>query len=898
MKKKKFSICVYIVNIAMLFFPWIEIGAERYNLLMFAIRMHSLGTKALIEQAGLGRLSIEEISGFKLGITVELIMFLLFVIFCLGYIVTLLKEKHWRFDAAALCTAIACVAFNGFGYTILALCSNSIFAMVFPVVFMVLTAFELLIGGAIEAWDDMVKENRRIQQREEDYKKEVKERLGEEKKYTSLYYHVVWKNFKKNWRDYFLLLASSLIVFSFILAGFGMQSILSAEHSDEDMFLFKGIGTIVFNALVPLGIISVFIIVLLLFYYLKCRAKNYGVFLTLGMRKKNLYYFVAVEFIVGITIILLAGGIIGYGIIFLVTKESSKVMSVALHMADAGILTYLKAVAVILVTFLVSAMATRDIFYSFNIGQSADLRAIREKMPGRVRKLLFVVGIAICVYCVCSYSRISNYEGIRYLAECFLGIFLVLRYGAADYLIRERKKQKYLNKLLDHSELYHKSKTGTGYMAALTIVQICILFYFPTQIISTMIAEDAEQLYPYDIVCFADEGDDTFFEELKSKYDLEIDIYPMVRVSNMNCLDNKFFGSLPVQGQHIGISETTYHELKRKLDPDYDKKSLGLDKEGESVYIVHQQDKTVRAQPVDYEDVVQPILHVGEPSQASYTIYSIDPNYYPRVVKGEEIGSLIGCFHQGGKENIIVFSDEFFEVAKDMWKTRDANTGDIFMSEEEKIPGETLRQGPARLVLINAAEKDITNVVSEVSVFAEEHEYNQPFNLVDRMNGVKTYDSSIKNYYDKQTAVKNLETERIMKIMMNAMVLLVFFIISIILICIKMLTESEMNQKRAEFLTCMGMREKARIRLLRKEIFIYYFILPTILAAITAAGFAAAVFIARMYTIEDILNYLKIMMPYAGIYFVGYAGILWILVTAYVHRVERSSYERKELRKL
>ena len=85
--------------------------------------------------------------------------------------------------------------------------------------------------------------------------------------------------------------------------------------------------------------------------------------------------------------------------------------------------------------------------------------------------------------------------------------------------------------------------------------------------ISAKIAQKPEGLFPYDFVCMATEADETFWKQLQEKYDVKFQEYPMVRVTNVDNsekLDDARAVIMP-QGQHIGISETTYKELNKAL---------------------------------------------------------------------------------------------------------------------------------------------------------------------------------------------------------------------------------------------------------------------------------------------------------------------------------------------
>lgn len=96
------------------------------------------------------------------------------------------------------------------------------------------------------------------------------------------------------------------------------------------------------------------------------------------------------------------------------------------------------------------------------------------------------------------------------------------------------------------------------------------------------------------------------------------------------------------QGQQIGISETTYRALKRangqtpKLSPN------ALDANGNKVYLVHQQDRSVKAQPVDWSyGKKKPFLHIGIPCEgfSMFRAKLDSPTYIQRTIAGEELAA-------------------------------------------------------------------------------------------------------------------------------------------------------------------------------------------------------------------------------------------------------------------
>lgn len=377
-------------------------------------------------------------------------------------------------------------------------------------------------------------------------------------------------------------------------------------------------------------------------------------------------------------------------------------------------------------------------------------------------------------------------------------------------------------------------------------------------------------------MCIADEEDDSFFRRLEEEYELELDTYPMVRVTASDKTQEKesaFEGS-PAQGQHIGISESTYHILKKQRDKEYKEQPLGLDEAGEEIYIVHQQDKSMKAMPTDWRDSrKRPFLHIGQPCEW-YNSLKPEIVFPPRKIKGEEIASLTGCFRQGWIENLIVFSDAYFAEAQEMWKFTNIYSGKKIENEEERILDVTIRQGPTKLVLIRAQETDIAALEKEMEKFRANHSYDERF------------DSEVLSCYSKRAAVDDLKTERMMKIVVNLFVMAVLIMTGIFLLCVKVFSETEEKRRRAVFLECMGMKEKERRSLLRKEMNLFYLMPGAVSLAVTAV-FTAATFRARMYTANDMESYLWMAVWVWTGYLLIWLGIIRILGRVSIVKSER-----------
>lgn len=875
------SFVFYGACFLLLLFPWVIIGEGRYNIFQLAMKMRDPGLETLAAGTE-SYLYMENPAAVNMGVWAEIVLYGLFFVFGLLHLVSAARRKNRWYHIAGFIAAALAFYVHVSGYTLIDVATDQTSGIIVPGVVMSLAAMELAVVKMMGVWKETRKLTKEYYEKERREKEEKRERLGFDGRYSELFYQFIWKNFKSNWKDYILLFLCGSLVFAFIVIGFGIQKLLGVNSRYEGLSqIFGGLNAILMNAILPVGVISVIIIVVLVFHYLRCRAKNYGIFLTLGMRKKTLQYFVAVEFVSLLFFTIVAGGLAGTGVLALFSMKSQDLIGQHVALSFVGIITYIKSVGVLLLLFLVSFMAARDIFVDFNMGRSTDLEAIRERMPGRFRKEFFALGVLACIYSIYEYKQLRNFESVKLLVILFVGIFFMLRFGIAEWLLRERRRRSYLRKLMIHNQLFHKSKTNTGYIFGMAMIQFCALFYFSFQAVSVEIAEDADTLYPYDIVCVADDKDDDIFNRINDKYETEMTVCPMVRVSNYDSTE-KSEGARdgqPPQGQHIGISESTYHLLKGEHDKSYQAKPLHLDDEGEKVYLVHQQDKSIKAQPVEFFGSRKELLiHIGRPCPIGLDDALLarkkDVGYHYKKIEGEEIGSLTGVFRQGLRDNLIVFSDAYFEKAKELWKTTDMYTGLPIPEDEEKIEGENIRQGPSKLVLINAESEDVPDIVSDLAEFKERHREEE------------RYDATVPCYYTKSQAVQNLKVERLMKVTMNLLVLIVSFVVYLVLLNVKMATEADMVSGRAEFLTCMGMRAGERKALIRRELMRYYYLLPTAIAAALAVIYTAAVFLARQYTKADMAHYIKVMIPLWAVSLFIVGAAVTVRVAVYIQKAE------------
>ena len=892
-KRKILTTTIYAMNMVVVLLPVLQINNIKCSLVQAIPIILTSDLTRLAEDIGLSGANVVV---FEVSLYIQIISILLFTLFSIVYVVLLHLGRNSKFKLVNGICVLVFMIMQMQNEAITALFGISVISAFIPFFLVILTGLEIPVSIIVDQWDEVVAEAKQLDAKEKAFKKEKDERLRFEGKQNRLFYHVLWKNFKSNWKDYSLILISNSILFAVIVISLCVKEILSGNYEIEKIQVLDGLSEIIANAMIPMIILSVFTIIILVFYYIKCRARNFGVFLTLGMRRTTLYFFTAVEFMSVLAVSLLVGGALGRtGLIAIVNTMSNR-LNTELTLSDLSAKPYALSIMLILLIYIISFMAARDIFYDFNVGKSTDLRAIAEKMPGKKGVWGLIVGVAICSYSILQYRKLYNFENKYLLLLFFIGLFLIIRYGMALWLSNERKSTSYLKKLMFHNQLFHKSKTNAGFIGILTVTQFCVLFYFAFQFVSTLITEEPETLFPYDFVCYADDNDIELFAEIKEKYQAEICEYPMVRISAYDSTEkneNELQGQKPVQGQHIGISESTYHALKKYIDPSYEAESLGLDPEGENIHIVYQQDKSVKAQPTAfYSPLDEPLLHIGQPCR-SLNVWHVrkkDLGYYFYEVKSEEVGSLTGIFRQGIRENIIVFSDEYFEKARNFWKTTNIRTGEQIENKEDRLIDVTITQGVTKLVLVNT-DKYQNEIEKELAAFEQEHLEKETKVYLGFLNA-GVYDSTVAYHYGKTEAIESIKTERTMKTVMNLAAIILFFMMNLMILIVKMLSERDLNVKRAEFLTSMGMHRKSRIKLVRREIMRYYVIVPALIAVISSIIYTLAVFHARMYSNTDIQIYLGYFLPIVSIYLLIHFTVTFIITAIYAHRVEGLRYGR------
>lgn len=682
-----------------------------------------------------------------------------------------------------------------------------------------------------------------------------------------MFFLVMKKIFLGHYKEMRILILCEMILTAISYAIVSGYQMFSSGHSSEYFLQEDGISKSFFSAGMILLFCGMVLIITVLISYLGKRIPEYVFLQRMGISKKDLkkmvLYETAISYLASIIGGFFVGKILNIGLKTLIIQA----LNINFKLGKVAFFTYPLICVLILCIYGLSFLLVKELESDFLIITNTKETARVEKLRGKFRIPKIVLGIVLCVYSVYAYSKIYHCESAFLIIMFFAGLYLSLRNILSVFLeyTKRKNEKKYYKNLLKNNRFYYRINTISRYILFFSLMSFLSCFYFGIQFISIINDEKAENLYLYDFMCIADRADDKIFEKIKEKYHATVVEYPMVRVANADKTEHsEGRGEVVIQGQQIGISESTYYKLKKAIDPSDKKKSLKLDKNGKKVYIVHQQDRSTKAQPLDwYYNKKLPDLHIGLPCE--YCDHADhETTYYEKIVAGEEISSLTGCYSTPKCENLVVFSDEYFEKAKNEWKDTDVLTGykverynAIYGDEGEPY----IVEGPTKLVLIQTDEKYMDQIDRELESKEEKHKY------------IGNYDSTVKFHYSSKTATLDMKTERAVKALICIYIILTLSVLNWIMLYAMHEMEKKEKTEREQFLIFMGMDKDERKKMNRREWYVYW-IIPTIILVISTAFFMRDTMVARMYT-EDMreicelqeIELLIIWIVINGIYF-------------------------------
>lgn len=805
-----FCILISLLLFANIFAPWLSYNGKTYTIYGFYSAVKASGGLSQFDDGTTNAyttyvfLFMPALAGILSGIKTILLIFK-GRIKILSY---LIYGLYWIYTGGFL-------AFVGYMPTI------------FAVLSIVMTLADFLINKYLEDYKKFNRKNRELRIKEKKEKEERKQRLFFPGKYSKYYYRLMLKRMLYHKWEYLLLIAGGGLSVTFLFTILSVQNMMKTVHSEEMFLVGGGMQEIMKDAVLMAIVINLVIMGFSQAHFVKKKLTQEQIMNLLGARslllKSNWILEYGICLICSVVVGCVCGGLNSIGFRWFVDKY----LQIG-ALQEFSIKICIQAVLGFAVISLFSLAVNYEVYVWEKYNETVQIK--KEKIPKRkniIRGLLFG-GICIYIAGVC-YRQRRFAESMNYIYLFIIGSVLVLVYLTALWVRRIQKKSGQKGGMVEAIPFTYHFQGSSRTLAILLALHFLILSVHTMQLSGALSVQPAEELYPYDFVCMAYPEDSSIFTELESK-GIEIEKYPMIRVTTVegdaydlaDAANNNFMHVLWPQGQHIGIPESVYIDLQQKRGIEVNKPEL----EGEEIFIVYQQDSSFKAHPLDwYLFRKNPYLRIGQPLR-DFSFQDREKLYPPREVKGEAIQILTGMFGRGMQEDIVVFSDEYFNTLKP--------------------------EGPTEYYLLQAGEEVYPFAEKKLQEFAEAHQVDS------------SWDEDIQPYYERRQMIKNTESERTLKLVVNSFELLMLTVCTVLIAALKFVSEDEERRERYQLFFKIGMREKECRRLLRREIQ-PFFIIPLLLSALFSMCFTAVMFSLRMYTSQQVAEYLK------------YAIIIWLV---------------------
>ena len=568
---------------------------------------------------------------------------------------------------------------------------------------------------------------------------------------------IIYKNFRSNLKNYILFFLSNIVAIMELFVFYGIRSIIKSSITDK--VTAEALKT---DFQIAVGIIAV-ITLMLMFYAMKCyiklRIKDYSMFLVLGMKKKAVSLLLLFEYCIGCVISLILGIGVGRILLYIIQRLLVKYYPRYIQMHASGYQIY-KNVCLASILIMVLVFVILLIWLDRrSLGMLMAEDKQNEKRPASymwiilavIGNVLMIVGIIL--YCGSDTQYLYAHGGL------LMGLILAVVFGLALFLnLLKKCKNFYYRHMLDLNQLYSRYLNHMIILVLLIVVHFFSLSYLVVQTAELLPLDQYRSQYPYDVIWITEKDNKGYAKKLASTYNGTVTEVPMIRVST-------YYGA-----NHIGISEKTYRKLSKS-------QALNLKENQIAVRIENSDAKQEDIKDSAYWEVYS-TLYAGKyfGKQDSDTLIDVKENEDIHFnIQSICTQTIVGKYSTDGwHENIIVFSDEYFNKQWNAISLKNDNA-----SELELFTFPTTRREP---------------VCQKLKQYNQKSSYHKMGKL---QNNLYITDQYLNG--QKMRALFSMSSKIFLII---ASILSGFFIMSL-----KTLTEFPALQKRFEFFKCMGMRE-------------------------------------------------------------------------------------------
>ena len=568
---------------------------------------------------------------------------------------------------------------------------------------------------------------------------------------------IIYKNFRSNLKNYILFFLSNIVAIMELFVFYGIRSIIKSSITDK--VTAEALKT---DFQIAVGIIAV-ITLMLMFYAMKCyiklRIKDYSMFLVLGMKKKAVSLLLLFEYCIGCVISLILGIGVGRILLYIIQRLLVKYYPRYIQMHALGYQIYknvcLASILIMVLVFVILLIWLDG--RSLGMLMAEDKK--NEKRPASYMWIILaVIGIVLMIVGIILYCG-SDTQYLYAHGGLLMGLILAVVFGLALFLnLLKKCKNFYYRHMLDLNQLYSRYLNHMIILVLLIVVHFFSLSYLVVQTAELLPLDQYRSQYPYDVIWITEKDNKGYAKKLASTYNGTVTEVPMIRVST-------YYGA-----NHIGISEKTYRKLSKS-------QALNLKENQIAVRIENSDAKQEDIKDSAYWEVYS-TLYAGKyfGKQDSDTLIDVKENEDIHFnIQSICTQTIVGKYSTDGwHENIIVFSDEYFNKQWNAISLKNDNA-----SELELFTFPTTRREP---------------VCQKLKQYNQKSSYHKMGKL---QNNLYITDQYLNG--KKMRALFSMSSKIFLII---ASILSGFFIMSL-----KTLTEFPALQKRFEFFKCMGMRE-------------------------------------------------------------------------------------------
>lgn len=801
----------------------------------------------------------------------EYLIFILVSVFVFVSIIrTLVILREKRQGWLAYLPVISMVLYSGI-ITVLTNTMNPALYINFPLYYMVVSAVEFMSVKYLEQQEEINQRYETIQENERKEKVHRKKANHFPGKYPKEFYQVIRKNFRYRGKNQVIFVMAGMLLAAICYIVFSMYQMTDklyggkgeSDSSLANVMFGEGIHGLFQSLVLILGILSVLMMVMVISWYIKEQKKEYRLMVILGIRKNTAYLIFLMEFFLNVMIAAVIGIPVGAvsAVLMRMVFEKSFHRRVELP-GVVSVPQILFGFIVYLVLMLLALGFNQENFIALGNSTNLTEEKVKERRPKRKLFLRIVIGIFLYVLGMAWFS-IRGWAEMK-VVYCLpvLGILCLLMGGLGLWLKKRENKVGYYQGIFRWNTFYYRFWKNAWLLFYLSVAQFLLLAVFSPAFISSMMKQNVEAMYPYDIVCTVYEADLPDLEKIAEEAGADIIEYPMVRMTSIYGSDKipSWAGGIrPVQwpqGQHIAISETSYNQMREVMG----KERRNLELSGEEMHVVYQQDLSVKTNTIDWDtNRIKKHLRFGQPLQY-YNTADYENVFPERNIVSEERDSLIGSFQQGKQENLIVLSDEYFKKVwneissynRENWNKRASITDEEWMLYTVSHT-ENLTEGPTVLLCMNVPDGKTKQITDQLEYLKEKNRFDQ------------LWDRSIQPFYEKSQMIQNTESEILLTRTANGFILLILMIMAVFQYFL-FVKEEESNWKwDNDFLEKLGMKKKERMK---KVVFqLRFFILfPVIQALIGGILFTVLTLRTRLLTGTEIVQYGGIMGTVYGLY--------------------------------